>query len=114
MTNFDFYFSWDVLEIWQQMNDYLQRRLFEVKKNIVSSDEWEIALEIVGTFEKCCIVVLLEDTKQQITIKGGIEGKYLPIGKRIPKFSKVFSKDELLEASEYFEFVVREIKDGNG
>ncbi len=73
------------------------------------ADSGESALILEANKGKLAFYMQLENEAQQITIKGGIAGKYLPKGKQVPKYSERFTADQVLQAGQYFEKIVREM-----
>jgi hypothetical protein len=115
MSNvFSFGLEWNTLSIQDQMLKYLKPRLFEIKTSLGFNDKGESAFIIEAEKEHAVICIDLANEQRFIQIRGGLMGKYLPEGKKIPKFKKMFKDTEILEASEYFVEVVNWIGDHSG
>ena len=100
--------KWDTLTIQKLMCDYLEKLEWNIKNSMGFDDSGKSAFIIEARKNKCVIVIYLENEDKQIRIKAGIDGKYLPKGKQIPKYSKIFPHTQLKEASQYFEKIVEE------
>jgi len=73
-------------------------------------DSGKSAFIIEARKKKFVIFIYLENDEKQIRIKAGTDGKYLPKGKQVPKYSKVFAHTKLSEASKYFEKILEDLK----
>ncbi len=102
--------DWDTISIQTAMCDHLEKNGWSVSTAMGFSGLGQSAFIDTATKGKFVIVISLENEKKQINIKGGIDGKYLPEGKQIPKYSKTFTHTELIQASKYFEKIVEELK----
>lgn len=103
--------TWDTVTIQGIICDNLKE--WDVKTSYGLTDFSENAKSafiIEATKEKVVLMVYLENEDEQIRIKAGIAGKYLPEGKKVPKYSKVFKSTELKEASDYFEKILEDYK----
>ena len=101
--------KWDTLTIQSAICDYLEKNNWKVSTSMGFSNEGQSAFIETARKNKCVIIIYLENEDKQIRIKGGIDGKYLPKGKQIPKYSKIFSHTQLKKASQYFEKMVEDL-----
>lgn len=74
-----------------------------------SNDEGKSAFCILGIKSKSALEITIENEREQIRFMGGVMGKYLPKGKQLAQFKKIFKKADLLEASKYFEEMMKVI-----
>lgn len=100
--------EWNTLTIQAAICDQLVKRKYKFENSMGFADSGESAFIITATKGKFAILIYLENEDKKIRIKAGIAGKYLPIGKQTPKYSKVFSHLEIKQASEYFEKIVED------
>lgn len=73
------------------------------------SDDGKSAFCILGLKSKSAFQIYIENDAEQIRFMGGVMGKYLPKGKQLAQFKKIFKKEQLAEASKYFEQMVKTI-----
>ena len=109
MTIFSFGLTWDTVTILQSAGEFLADKKWEIQNSFGYADTGESALFLQALKKKFVLVMSLENEAKQITLKGGVHGKYLPEGKQIPQYTKVFSSNQVQEASEYFEQIVMEM-----
>ncbi len=109
MTDFTFGLEWNTISILESAGTYLQSKDWKISNTFGMADTGESALIIEATKEKYVILLQLENEANQITIKGGIAGKYLSPGKQIPKYSERFTSNQIKEASDFFEKIVMEM-----
>ncbi len=107
---FDLELKWDSLSIESAIRDFLEKEGWNVTTSMGFSNEGQSAFIDTARKKKFVVIIYLENDDQQIRIKGGIDGKYLPKGKQIPKYSKIFAHTELIQASKYFEEMLEEMK----
>ena len=103
--------EWDTLSIQKAIYEHLKKSKWTFKENYTlgMSDDGKTAFIIEAEKKKFLIIIYLENEQKQITIKAGIKPEYLPEGKRIPKYSKVFSHTKISEASKYFEEILEDL-----
>ena len=106
---FDHTLKWDTLSIQTAICEYLEKNGWNVSTAMGFSNDGQSAFIDTARKDKCVIVIYLENEDKQIRIKGGIEGKYLPKGEQIPKYSKIFPHTQIKQASEYFEKIVEDL-----
>jgi len=109
---FDKYLKWDTLTIEIAMRNHLEKNGWDVQTAMGFSNEGQTAFIDTARKDKCVIVIYLENDDKQIRIQGGIDGKHLPEGEQIPKYSKTFSHMQLMQASQYFEEIVEDLACG--
>ncbi len=109
MTDFTFGLEWNTISILENAGNHLLSKDWKISNSFGMADTGESALIIEATKEKYVLMMQLENETKQITIKGGIAGKYLPPGKQIPKYSERFTSDQIKEASDFFEKIVMEM-----
>ena len=102
--------DWDTITIQSAMCDHLEKKGWKVSTAMGFSVLGQSAFIDTARKGKFVLVITLENEEKQIKIKGGIDGKYLPEGKQIPKYSKIFAHTELIQASKYFEKIIEELK----
>ncbi len=102
--------KWDTLNIELVMHNHLEKNGWSVSTSMGFSNEGQSAFIDTARKGKLVIVITLENNEKQIRIQGGIDGKYLPEGNKVPKYSKVFKHTQLKTASEYFEEIVENLK----
>ena len=103
--------EWDALSIQQAVTDRLTDFNYTVKTSLGYNEDFtHSAFIIEGDKKKFAIIVTLENEGKQIIIRGGTAGKYLPEGKKIPKYSAIFTHTQLKDASELFEKILEEQK----
>jgi len=107
---FDHELKWDTLSIQKSICDHLEKLSWNIKNSMGFDDSGKSAFIIEARKKKFALIIYLENDEKQIRIKAGIEGKYLPKGKQIPKYSKIFAHTELIQASKYFEKMLEEMK----
>ncbi len=100
--------KWDSLTIQAAICKSLKD--WKVETSMGFEDSGESALIIEARKNKVVILVYLENEEKQIRIKAGIDGKYLPEGKQVPKYSKTFPHTQIKQASKYFEKILEEIE----
>ena len=106
MTDFTFGLEWNTISILESAGTYLQSKDWKISNTFGMADTGESALILEASKDKFALLLQLENEAKQITIKGGIAGKYLSPGKQIPKHSKRFTSDQIKEASDFFEKIV--------
>ena len=109
MADFIFGLQWDTVTILESAGKYLLSQNWEITNTFGLSDSGESALILEASKEKFVLFMQLENEAKQITIKGGIAGKYLPQGKQIPTYSQRFTSNQVKEASQYFEKIIQEM-----
>ncbi len=102
--------KWDTLSIQKSICDHLEKLEWGIKNSMGFDDSGKSALIIQAAKKKFVIIIYLENDEKQIRMQAGIDGKYLPKGKQIPKYSQVFAHTELSEASKYFENIMEDLK----
>lgn len=102
--------KWDTLSIQKSICDHLEKLEWDIKNSMGFDDSNKSAFIIEARKKKFVIIIYLENDEKQIRIKGGTDGKYLPEGKQIPKYSKVFSHTKISDASKYFEKILEDLK----
>ena len=107
---FDLELKWDTLSIQSAICDFLEKEGWNVTTSMGFSNEGQSAFIDTARKKKFVVIIYLENDDQQIRIKGGIDGKYLPKGRQVPKYSKIFAHTELIQASKYFEKILEEMK----
>jgi hypothetical protein len=107
---FDHILNWDSLSIQQVISDHLDELNWKVDTSLGFADSGQSAFIITARKEKYVILINLENEEKQIRIQAGIDGKYLPKGKQIPKFAKVFKSTKIIQASNYFEEILEDLK----
>ena len=106
MTEHTMFLEWNTLSIQDQMSKFLKERLYEVTLSMGFADNGESEFEITAKKGHVVVLINLENEAQQIKIRGGLDGKYLPIGEKVPKFKETFKSTDLPNASIFFEKVV--------
>lgn len=102
--------KWDTLSIQKSICDHLEKLSWNIENSMGFDDLGKSAFIIEARKKKFVIIIYLENDEKQIRIKGGTDGKYLPKGKQIPKYSKVFTHTKLNQASKYFEKILEDLK----
>ena len=110
MTNFTFGLEWNTISILESAGTHLLSKDWKISNTFGMADTGESALILEASKDKFVLMMQLENEVRQITIKGGIAGKYLPPGKQIPKYSERFTSDQIIEASDFFEKIVMEME----
>ena len=100
--------EWDTLTIQKAITDHLDDLKWKINTSLGFENSGASAIIITARKEKNVIVIFLENEQKQIRIKAGLDGKYLPKGKQIPKYSKVFSHTQIKQASNFFEKILEE------
>lgn len=98
--------EWDALNIQSAICDSLKN--WKVETSLGFADSGESAFIITARKEKFVLMIYLENEAKQIRIKAGIDGKYLPEGKKVPKYSKSFLHTQIKDASKFFEEILKE------
>ncbi len=101
--------KWDTLSIQKSICDHLEKFSWNIDNSMGFDDSGKSAFIIEARKQKFVIIIYLENDEKQIRIKGGTDGKYLPKGKQLPKYSKVFTHTQLSEASKYFEKILEDL-----
>jgi hypothetical protein len=109
MTDFTFGLEWNTLTILESAGNHLLSKDWKISNSYGMADTGESALILEASKDKFALIMQLENEAKQISIKGGIAGKYLPPGKQIPKYSKRFASNQIKEASDFFEKIVMEM-----
>ena len=107
---FSFGLEWDTLSIQKAIGDHLEDLKWKIETSLEFADSGESALIITAYKKKNAIIIQLENENKKIVIQAGIQGKYLPTGKQIPKYSKVFSSEKIQDASKFFEKIMEDLK----
>ena len=102
--------KWDTLSIQKSICDHLEKLEWDIKNFMGFDDSCKSAFIIEARKKKSVIIIYLENDEKQIRIQAGIDGKYLPKGKEVPKYSKIFAHTKLSEASKYFEKILEDLK----
>lgn len=100
--------KWDTLNIQVAIGFHLEKLQWNVENSFGVEDSGESAFIITARKGKNVIVVYLENEEKQIRIRAGKDGKYLPEGKKIPKYSKTFPHTQIKQASQYFEKILKD------
>ena len=90
--------KWDTLSIQKAISDHLENLKWNVETSFGFADSGETAFIITARKEKNIILIYLENEQKQVMIKAGLDAKYLPEGKKLPKYSKVFSSEKIQDA----------------
>ena len=98
--------KWDTLSIQKSICDHLDKLSWNVKNSMGFDDLGKSAFIIQAKKQKFVIVIFLENEEKLIRIKAGTDGKYLPKGKQVPKYSQVFTHTKISDASKYFEKIL--------
>lgn len=104
--------EWNTLAIQKAIVDKLKKLKWEIDEENITmgfSNEGKSAFIIEAKKKKFVIQIHLENEDKRINIKAGIHGKYLPEGKKLAKYSKVFSHTQLAKASKYFEEILEDL-----
>jgi len=107
---FDHILNWDSLSILQAISNHLEKLNWKVDTSLGFADSGQSALIVTARKEKYVVLISLENEEKQIRIQAGIDGKYLPKGKQIPKFSKIFKSTKIPQASKYFEEILEDLQ----
>jgi hypothetical protein len=103
------------MTIQNQMTEFLEQNGFNLTHSLGFENidgTGNSAFLITATKKKYVVTIELANELQTVLIRGGIDGKLLPKGKQIPKFKYEFTKDQLKEASIFFEnTVIAEVKE---
>lgn len=102
--------KWDTLNIQVAITIHLEELKWDVDNSFGFENSGHTAFIITARKEKNVIEVFLENEEKQIRIKAGLDGKYLPKGKKLAKYSKTFSNTQIMEASQYFEKILKELE----
>jgi len=106
------YLKWDTLALEIAMRNHLEENGWNVSTSMGFANDGQSAFIDTARKNKCVIIIYLENDNKQIRMQGGTDGKYLPQGKQIPKYSKVFPHTQLTQASQYFEKIVEDLAEG--
>ena len=109
---FGHHLEWDTLTILKAITDHLDDlKTWKYTTSLgFSEDQKHSAFIIEASKEKYAMIIELQNEDKQIRIRAGIIGKYLPEGKREPKFAKIFPHTKIKEASQYFEEILEDLK----
>ena len=102
--------KWDTLSIQESICDHLKKLEWNIKNSMGFDDSGKNAFIIEARKKKFVIMIHLENDEKQIRIQAGTDGKYLPKGKQIPKYSKIFAHTKVSDASKYFEKILEDLK----
>jgi len=105
--------EWDTLTIQKAITDHLKKLKWKVDDNItfgVSDDQKHTAFIIEAFKDKYAMIIELQNEDKQIRMRAGLAGKYLPEGKQVPKYAKIFPHTKIKEASQYFEKILEDLK----
>ncbi len=108
--NFGFNLKWDTLKIQRAISEHLEELKWNVETSFGFADSGQTAFIVIARKEKYVIQISLENEEKQVRIQAGTDGKYLPTGKKVPKYSKVFPHTKLSQASKYFEKILEDLK----
>jgi len=101
--------KWDTLTIQKAICDHLNNLKWNIKTSLAFADTGQSAFIITARKEKNIILIYLENEQKEIMIKAGLDGKYLPEDKKVPKYSKVFSSEKIQDASKFFEKILNDL-----
>lgn len=108
--------TWNTLAIATAMQQTMKENGFKTEDGKQFSDVVTFGVEgnltafcILGMKSKSALQIYIENEKEQIRFMGGVQGKYLPKGKQLAQFKKIFKKSDLVEASKYFEQMMKVI-----
>ena len=107
---FDHILTWDTISIQKSICDHLEKLSWNIKNSMGFDDLGKSAFIIEARKKKFVIIINLENDEKQIRIKAGTDGKYLPKGKQVPKYSKIFPHTKVSDASNYFEKILEDLK----
>lgn len=102
MTTFSMFLEWNTISIQMQMVDYLTSKGWTVTTSIGFADSGESALIVEAEKKRYVIEIEIENEAKEIRLRGGIHGKYLPEGRKLPQFKRICKSTELKEASDFF------------
>ena len=94
------------MSIQNKMIEYLKSKSFKYETILGFADNGNSALILECDKGHTHISIDIGNESKDIRIRGGIIGKYLPQGQKIPKFKHTFKHTEIKEASEFFVDVV--------
>ena len=106
MTMFTLDLEWNTMSIQNKMIEYLKSKSFKYETILGFADNGNSALILECDKGHTHISIDIGNESKDIRIRGGIIGKYLPQGQKIPKFKHTFKHTEIKEASEFFVDVV--------
>lgn len=106
---FDYDTTWDTLSIQLVIYDHLEDNKWIVSTSMGFSNEGQSAFINTARKNRNLIIITLENNVKQIRIQAGIDGKYLPEGKKEPKYSKTFPHTQIKQASDFFEKILEEL-----
>ena len=106
---FEHELKWDTLSIQKSICDHLEKLEWNIENSMGFDDSGKSAFIIEARKKKFVIIIHLENDEKQIRVRAGIDGKYLPEGKQVPKYSKIFTHTELNQASKYVEKIFEDL-----
>ena len=106
---FNHILKWNILKIQRAISEHLEKLKWNVETSFGFADSGQTAFIVTARKEKYVIEITLENEEKQVRFKAGTDGKYLPKGNKLPKFSKTFSHIEISNASKYFEEILEDL-----
>ena len=106
---FNHILKWNILKIQRAISEHLEKLKWNVETSFGFADSGQTAFIVTARKEKYVIIITLENDEKKIRMQAGMDGKYLPEGKQIPKYSKVFTHTKINQASKYFEKILEDL-----